>query len=127
MVVRLPHLPRVKTDLVHDGDTGLLGLLVKLHHGGGDIAGGDDVLLLADGRLDDGRVESVGDQADDQIVLGDLGVESGIVGDIERDGGGVLNTGGQLLGRLESSASCIGSGRVSFATPNTQRTMARNV
>ena len=34
------------------------------------------MLLLADGRLDDGSVEGVGDQADDQVVLGNLSVES---------------------------------------------------
>ena len=49
------------------------------------------MLLLADGRLDDGGVEGVGDQADDEVVLGDLGVEGIIVGDIERDGGGSLD------------------------------------
>lgn len=48
----------VDTNLVHDSDTGLLALLIKLHHGGADIAGGDNVLLGADSRLDDHGVES---------------------------------------------------------------------
>lgn len=95
----------VKTDLVHDGDAGILALLVKLHHGGRDVAGGDNILLLSDGGLDDGGVEGVGDQADDEIMLGDLGVESLVVGDIERDGSSVLGTGRERFGRLESSAS----------------------
>ena len=51
------------------------------------------MLLLANGRLDDGRVESIRDQADDQVVLGDLGVQRTVVGDIEGDGGGILDTG----------------------------------
>lgn len=48
----------VQTNLVHDGDTGLLALLIKLHHGGADIAGRDNVLLGADGGLDNHGVES---------------------------------------------------------------------
>lgn len=48
----------VNTNLVHDGDTSLLALLIKLEHGGADIASGDDVLLGADGGLDDHSVES---------------------------------------------------------------------
>ena len=94
------------TNLVHDGDAGGLGLGIELHHGGGDIAGGNDVLLLADSRLDDGSVEGVGDQADDEIVLGNLSIESLVVGDIERDGGGVLDALGELLSRGKSTAGC---------------------
>jgi hypothetical protein len=48
----------VNTNLVHDSDTGLLALLIKLQHGRADIASGDDVLLGADGGLDDDSVES---------------------------------------------------------------------
>lgn len=48
----------VNTNLVHDGDTGLLALLIKLQHGRADIASGDDVLLGADSGLDDHSVES---------------------------------------------------------------------
>ena len=74
---------RVQTNLVHDGDTSLLALLIQLHHGGGDVAGRDDVLLLADGRLDDGGVECVGDERDDNVDLGNLGVEGLSIVDVE--------------------------------------------
>jgi hypothetical protein len=73
----------VKTDLVHDSDTSLLGGGIELHHGGRDVGGCDDILLLADGRLDDGGVECVGDQADDNVNLGDFSVEGLVVVDIE--------------------------------------------
>lgn len=64
------------------------------------------MLLLVDGGLDDGGVEGVGDQADDNIDLCDLGLEGSRVGDIERDGVAVLQTLTELLCRLESSAGC---------------------
>lgn len=102
---------RTKANLVHDGDAGLLGGLVQLHHGGRDVARGDDVLLGPDGGLDDGRVPGVGDQADDEVVLGDLGVEGRVVAGIERDGGGALDAVGELLGRLERAAGCGGCQR----------------
>jgi hypothetical protein len=73
----------VDTNLVHDGDTSLLCLSIELHHGGRDVRGGDDVLLLADGRLDDGRVERIGDQADDDVNFGDFRIEGLVVVDIE--------------------------------------------
>jgi len=66
------------------------------------------MLLLANGRLDDGRVEGIGDQADDQVVLGDLGVQGTVVGDIEGDGGGILDTSRERFRVLESSASWRG-------------------
>ena len=93
-----------KANLVHDGDAGLLGGLVQRHHGGRDVARGDDVLLGPDGGLDDGRVPGVGDQADDEVMLGDLGVEGRVVAGIERDGGGALDAVGELLGRLKRAA-----------------------
>lgn len=95
-----------QANLVHDGDAGILALLVELQHGRGNVAGGDDVLLLTDGGLDDSGVEGVGDQADDEVVLGDLGVEGLVVGNIERDGSGILDAGGESLGGLEGSAGC---------------------
>jgi hypothetical protein len=64
------------------------------------------MLLLSDGRLDDDGVEGVGDQADDKVVLGELGVQGLVVGDIERDGGGIFDTGRERLGGFESPASC---------------------
>lgn len=41
------------------------------------------MLLLADGRLDDGGVEGVGDERDDNVDLGDLGVEGLSIVDVE--------------------------------------------
>lgn len=69
------------------------------------------MLFLPDGGLDHGGVEGVGDQADDEVVLGHLGVEGGVVVNVERDGGRVLHARGQLLGRLEGAACCFGSSR----------------
>jgi len=94
----------VYTNLVHDGDTSLLGLCVELHHRWGDVGGCDDVLLLADRRLDDGRVECVGDEGDYDVDLGDFSVESVGIVDIEADGVGVGDTLGQVLSLLESTA-----------------------
>lgn len=94
------------TNLVHDGDASILGGLVELEHGGGDVAGSDDMLLLADSRLDDGSVESVGDQADDEVVLGDFGVKGLVVVDIEGNSLGELDAVSEGLGGLDVSASC---------------------
>lgn len=91
-------------NLVHDGDAGVLGLLVKLHHGRRHVAGGDDILLVANGRLDDGSVERVRDQADDDVVLGNGGIEGLFVVDVERDGRGQLDALGELLCAFERSA-----------------------
>lgn len=95
-------------NLVHDGDTSVLGLLVKLQHSRRHVASGDDILLVSDGRLDDGGVKSVRDQADDQIVLSDGSIEGLFVVDVERDGSGQLNALGELLGAFESSAGWEG-------------------
>ena len=46
------------TNLVHNGDPGILYLLFKLEHGRRDITCGDDVLLVPNRGLDDGSVES---------------------------------------------------------------------
>jgi hypothetical protein len=94
-----------EANLVHDGDTGLLALLVELHHSGRDVGGGDDILLGADGRLDDGSVESVGNQGDGEVDSLHGLVESSIIADVEGDGLGVLEALGQLLGALEGTAS----------------------
>ena len=59
------------------------------------------MLLLSDGTLDDGRVEGVGDERDDQVVLGYLGVEGLAIIDIQRDGIGVLDALRELLGALQ--------------------------
>ena len=93
-----------KANLVHDGNSGILALLVKLHHGGRDVASGDDILLLADGRLDYGSVVRIGDQADDKVVLGNLSVQSLVVAHVESDGGGALDANDEGLGRVEGPA-----------------------
>lgn len=95
----------VKTNLVHDCDSGILGSLVKLQHGWGDIAGCDNVLLVADRRLDDLCVEDVWDKGNDEVVLSYDGVECGCVVDVDGDGLGVLDAFGELLRAFESTAS----------------------
>ena len=67
------------------------------------------MLLLPDSRLDHGGVERVGDQADDKVVLGDLGVQGLLIGHIERDGSGILDAGRKSLGRFQSPAGCRAS------------------
>lgn len=64
------------------------------------------MLLLTDGRLDDGGVESVRDQADDQVMLSNLSIEGLVVGDVEGDGVGILDALRERLCGLECSASC---------------------
>lgn len=49
------------TNLVHNGDPGVLYLLFKLEHGWGDITCGDNVLLISNRGLDYGNVKSVRD------------------------------------------------------------------
>jgi hypothetical protein len=66
------------------------------------------VLLLGDSSLDDGGVEGVGNQADNNAVLANLVLEGGLVGDIERDGAAVLEALAELLGRLEGTAGWNG-------------------
>lgn len=94
----------IETNLVHNRDASILCLLVELHHGGRHIAGSDDMLLLADSGLDDSGVEGIGDQADDEVMLGNLGVEGLFVGHIERDGVRVLDALRELLGGCLCSA-----------------------
>jgi hypothetical protein len=96
---------RVKTDLVHDSDAGLLALLIELHHGGGDVGCGDDIGLGADGGLDDQSVEGVGDQGDSDIGLLEGLVKGSIIVDIKSNGLGVLEARGELLSALEGTAS----------------------
>ncbi len=63
------------------------------------------MLVLSDGRFDDGRMEGVGDQADDKVVFRELSVQGLVIGNIERDGGGILDTGRERLGGLNGPAS----------------------
>ena len=64
------------------------------------------MLLLSDGRLDDGGMERIRNQADDEIVLGKLGIKGLGVGDVEGDGGGVLDSGREGFCGFKSPASC---------------------
>lgn len=74
---------RVDTDLVEHGDARLFSRSIKLHHGGRDVRGCDNVLLLADGGLDHSSVISVRNQADNNIDLSNLSIEGFSVVDIE--------------------------------------------
>lgn len=62
------------------------------------------MLLGTDGGLDDDGVEGVGNQADNEVMLGELSIQSLFVGHIERDGGGILDAGGQGPGGLQGPA-----------------------
>ena len=53
--------PRVQPDLIHNHYSRLLHLLIKRSHSGGDVAGGDDMSLAFDGRLDHSCVVCVRD------------------------------------------------------------------
>ena len=64
------------------------------------------MLLLPDSGLDDGGVERVGDQADDKVMLGDLGVQGLLIGHIERDGSSILDASRKSFGGLQSPAGC---------------------
>lgn len=64
--------------------------------------------LGADGRLDNGGVESVGDQGDDDISLAKGIVKSSGIVDIKGDSLGVLEATRESLGTLEGTAGCIG-------------------
>jgi hypothetical protein len=66
------------------------------------------VLLLGDSSLDDGGVEGVGDQTNDNAVFANLVLEGSRVGDIKRDGAAVLKALAELLGRLEGTAGWNG-------------------
>jgi len=93
---------RVQTNLVEDNDAGLLGLVLKLKHGRGDVRSGDNVLLLSNGRLDNSGVVSVGDQGNNKIGLGNSGVKSSLVLNIKRNGLGDITS--EFLGLGKSTA-----------------------
>ncbi len=95
---------RVQSDLVHNCDSCILALLIKLQHGRGDIRCGNNVLFLADSRFDNGSMVCIWDQTDDQVVLCDFSIEGFLVADIEGYRVGELDALGQLFGRFESSA-----------------------
>jgi len=95
-----------QSNFVHNRNASILALLVEFLHGRRDVASSDDMLLLPDGGLDDSGMEGVGDQANDKVVLGDLGVQGVRIGDIERDGSGILYAGRKGFGRFQSPAGC---------------------
>lgn len=97
---------RVQTNLVHDGDTSLLALLIQLHHSRRNVRGRDNMFLGADSRLDNQGVEGVGDQGDDDIVLRESLVKGLVIANVEGNGSGVLEAFAELLGALEGSAGC---------------------
>lgn len=96
-----------KTNLVHDSDSGILALLVQLHHGGGNVARSHNILLVSNRRLDDGSMEGIRNQADDQVMLGDLGIQGLGISNVERNRRRELHASGKALGRLEGSACCL--------------------
>ena len=98
-----------QANFVHDRNARILALLVELHHGRRNVARGNDMLLLPDGRLDHSSVEGIGDQANNKIVLGDLGVQGLRIGNIERDGSGILDADRKSFGRLQGPAGCRAS------------------
>ena len=92
------------SNLVHNSDSCVLCLLFKLKHAWGYITCGHNILLLSDGRLDDGRVEGVRDQTNDKIVLCYSSVKGFGVSDIEGDWLCKLDTLGELLCAVKISA-----------------------
>jgi hypothetical protein len=88
---------------------GLLGFLLQLKYGRRDVVCCDNILLVSYGRLDDGRVESVRDQANDQVVFCNFSIESLFVCDIEGDGLGVLDSfrGLFVLSRILQAELCV--------------------
>lgn len=92
------------SNFVHNGDSRVLYLLFKLEHAWGDITCGHNILLVSDRRLDDGRVEGVRDQTNDKIVLCYSSVKFLVVGDIEGDWICKLDTLGEFLCAVETSA-----------------------
>ena len=91
----------VKANLVHNDDASLLDLWLELLHRIRDVRGGDHVLLVLDGGLDDIDVVDVGDERDDKIVLGNQCVERGRVLDVD-----LLNL--DLAAELRGKCFCVG-------------------
>jgi hypothetical protein len=77
------------------------------------------MLLGPDSRLDHEGVESVRDQGDSKVDLVEGLVESTGIIDVQRNGRGVLETLGELLGTFEGTASCfvVEDPRVRYEVP----------
>lgn len=96
---------RVKTDLVHDGDTSLLDLGFKGTDSVRNVRGCDDVDLVFASGLDDGSVVDVRNERDNNVVaLDDVGKSSSIV-DIDGSGSRVVETMDEMLRVLELGGS----------------------
>ena len=98
---------RIQTDLVHDRNACVDDLLFQLLHGVRDVTSCDYILLLADRRLDDCGMESIGNQGNDQVTLFDGSVKVGILRDVQRNRFGVLDAFAELLCAVECSACYI--------------------
>jgi hypothetical protein len=96
---------RIKSDLIQDGNSCIFALLIQLQHCRRNVTGCDNILLVPDRRLDDGRVESVWDQGDDEVVLCNRSIERLVICNIERDWDRKLDAFREFLRALESSAS----------------------
>jgi hypothetical protein len=96
---------RVQTDLVHNNDSGVLGLLLESLHGGRNVRSGDNVLLVPDSALNNSSVVDVRNEGNHEVTVGDGGIEGSSIGNVNGDGLGTSEVGSHLLGGLESSAS----------------------
>ena len=119
---------RLTANLVHDCNSCILALLVQLHHSRGHVASSNHMLIEPNTTLDDSRVKGVSAKArpsafrrsilsrtflrnerNHQIVLGDLSVEGFLVGNIEGDRTGELDTFCEPLSASKGSAGFGGS------------------
>ena len=75
---------RVEANLVHDHDTSLLDLLLKLTDPRADIARRDHIRLALDRGLDDGNMVDVRNERDNEVVVRDSLLERSGVGHVER-------------------------------------------
>ena len=91
------------TDLIHDSDACVLGLLFELEHGRRHVACSDNILLFPDRGLNDSSVKGVGDQAYNKVMLRYRSVESLVIIDIQRDWLCELYTFGKLFCVCKSS------------------------
>jgi hypothetical protein len=102
--IRRKGAPRYVPNLIHHCDASLLGFILQFKNCRGDITGCDNILLVSDGRFDDCCMESIRDQANDQIVLCNFSIESFLICGIEGDRVSVLDSGRELLRTFEGSA-----------------------
>lgn len=58
---------------------------VELEHRRRNVGSRNDVLLVLDGSLDNGGVVGVRDQADNEVVFGNLGSNGLVVGNVQRN------------------------------------------